>query len=401
VTAQPASESSGTGLTSRPAATLLAVWAVTLIALASVVLWLELTYTPPAAEQGQPEAAEVADPTAVPVPSEREEVSEATLPEDARPSDEAENIPTEDAQSATVSDEVPQPSAGVGAATEEQQQTAEIRLAPAPAPDLVQQTNAGLQLPIIGEAGRAPWKIYSRPFLGNADAPRIALVIQGIGLNADTDRSAMEQLPPEVTFAVSPYAETPQDVADRARAAGHEVLLMLPMEPFDYPDNDPGPLTLLVDMPQDEMIDRLHRILGRFQGYVGVVNHMGSRFTSDRTAFEPVVTDLARRGLLVLDARTSADSVLPVAARTAGLPTVVNDRYIDNDASAVAIDRLLDRLLQIAREEGAAVGIGRPYPVTLARISSFAERLAGTSVVLTPLSAVVGIRDGGGRTAAR
>jgi len=204
-----------------------------------------------------------------------------------------------------------------------------------------------------------------------------------------------------VTFAVSPYAETPQDVADRARAAGHEVLLMLPMEPFDYPDNDPGPLTLLVDMPQDEMIDRLHRILGRFQGYVGVVNHMGSRFTSDRTAFEPVVTDLARRGLLVLDARTSADSVLPVAARTAGLPTVVNDRYIDNDASAVAIDRLLDRLLQIAREEGAAVGIGRPYPVTLARISSFAERLAGTSVVLTPLSAVVGIRDGGGRTAAR
>ena len=396
MTAESASPGAGTGIRTRLAVVALAsVWALTLIALAGLAAWLELTYTPPAADEIQAPDRTASETTS----AEAEATTRITDPPPAASSGsgDAAQAPTE----ASASPEE-QGSAGPQAtASQPEGRAAEIRLAAAPAPDLVESAGGGLLLPIAGPAGRAPWKEYSRPYLGDPDAPKIALVIQGIGLDAERDRAAIEQLPPEVTLAISPYAQAPQELSGRAREAGHEVLLMVPMEPLEYPANDPGPLTLLAEMPQDELIDRLHRVLGRFQGYVGVVNHMGSRFTSERPALDPVMNDMARRGLLWLDARTTAESVLPEAAQAAGLPVAVNDRYIDNEASAATIDELLARLLRIARLEGAAVGIGRPYPVTLQRIAAFARTLEDSPAALAPVSAVAGIRPDDAQAPAR
>lgn len=395
MTADPASPDAGSGFGNRPAAAVLAsVWALTLIALAALVIWLELTYTPTplaADPESSPERVESEDTPA----GDQSATRIADAPPEASPDlggGDAAAAADEAAAAAETTD---------GVAQESEPQPAEIRLAPAPAPDLVEQAGADLLLPVAGPAGRAPWKEYSRPYLGDPDVPKIAIVIQGIGLDAAQDRAAIETLPPEVVLAISPYSQAPQEVADRAREAGHEVLLMLPMEPLEYPANDPGPLTLLVDMPRDELVDRLHRILGRFQGYVGVVNHMGSRFTAERSALEPIMDDMMRRGLLLLDARSTADSVMPEMGRTAGLPTLLNDRYIDNEISATAIDGHLDRLLRISRERGAAVGIGRLYPVTLDRIAAFARKLEESPAALAPVSALVGDRQGGPRAAAR
>lgn len=392
MTADHASHEVRAGFGSRPAVVALAfVWAVTLIALAGLVMWLELSYTPPAVD---PVAARTPAPSADVTTDSRTATEIADLPAVA-----TSGIGSDAARAAE--EKASDPESTQAAASETGPQAAEIRLVPAPAPDIVESTGDDRMLPIVGSAGRVPWKVYSRPYLGDPEAPKIALVIQGIGLDATQDSAAVERLPPEVVLAISPYSREPQEIAERAREAGHEVLLMLPMEPLEYPANDPGPLTLLVDMPRDELVDRLHRLLGRFQGYVGVVNHMGSRFTAERGALEPVMDDMRRRGLLFLDARTTAESVLPDVARAAGLPVVVNDRYIDNEVSAAAIDEYLGRLLRIAREEGAAVGIGRPYPVTIERIAAFARTLDGSPVVLAPISALVGARSGESQAAAR
>jgi len=385
----------------RPAAAVLAtVWAGTLLLLAGGALWLELSYTPPPPVATPEEAAEgTAEGVDTAAPAE----GASSTGSEGGPVDGTGGAGPAQDRPAARGDPQPAPASSDAAARAGEGDTrapADIRLAEAPVSDLVEPGPDGL-LPVAGEAGRTAWQVYSRPHLADPDAPRIALVVQEIGLNESATEATIAQLPPAVTLALSAYAAEPQAVARRARAAGHELLLMVPMEPFDYPANDPGPHTLLAGMPPEEMLARLHYVMGRFAGYVGLVNHMGSRFTADAQALAPVMADLSGRGVLFLDARASARSVLPAAAREARVPVVVNDRYIDNDVSGEAIDRQLDELLRIARAQGAAVGIGRPYPVTLRRIAAFAERLETEGAALAPVSALVGLRNVAESRAAR
>ncbi len=346
---------------------------------------------PPAADPSSAEHASHAGPAA-PV-SAVEEHASAAIPEEAH----GDGTVADTAHAPHGS--VPTPSAEGGAADEAADAPATIgrrddglplALAPAPDPALIERTPEGL-LPVRGADGRLPWQAYSRPFLADPGTPKIALVVIGLGLSSKRTRAAIEKLPAEVTLAFSPYGRRLQDLAREARAHGHETLVMVPMEPGDYPANDPGPLGLLTELTPAQNLQRLRRVLGRFAGHVGIVNDMGSRFTAERGALAPIVAEIGRRGLLMLDARTTARSRVPELARRYGVPFARNDRYIDNVARADEIDRYLAELETLARRRGSAVGIARAYPVTIARIRAFAEGLETRGLVLAPLSAVVEI----------
>ena len=354
---------------------LVGVWALTLLLLAGAVVYLQLGYSPP------PAAETTATGTASPPP---EAAGEADEPEPAEAGTAPEDAP---AAGAEVAEAVPEE------ATHAEEASSLIRLAPAPDPDLVENGPHGL-LPVKAPDGRQAWRVYARPFLGDPVAPRIALVIVDIGLGREATDAAIDTLPPEVTLAISPYAPEPQEVARRARAAGHEVLLMVPMEPLGYPDNDPGPHALLVDRPAEEVRDNLHYVMSRFQGYVGIVNQMGSRFTTEKQAVALVIGDLAPRGLLVLDARSAPRSLLAPVAAEMGVPHAANDRFIDNTPSSQEIDRTLEVLVNLATTRGRAVGIGRPYPVTLARIRAWAGTRAARAPKLVPVPAAAGPGEG-------
>ena len=163
------------------------------------------------------------------------------------------------------------------------------------------------------------------------------------------------------------------------------------MEPIDYPKNDPGPKALFTHLAQEENLERLHWVLGRSVGYVGVANFMGSRFTTSPDVLRPVLAELRDRGLMFLDSRAAARSLATTMASEIGLPRAVNDRFIDVKASRTAIDRRLRELEQIATRDGAAVGLGYPYPVTIDRVTRWAKGLREKeSIALVPISAVVG-----------
>ena len=127
--------------------------------------------------------------------------------------------------------------------------------------------------------------------------PAIAIVIHGLGVGAAKTNDAIMKLPGAVTLAFTPYGSDPAKLVERARTQGHEVLLQVPMEPFDYPDNDPGPQTLLTNANAEQNIDRLHWHLSRFQGYAGLANFMGSRFVATDAAMQPVIREAGKRGL--------------------------------------------------------------------------------------------------------
>jgi hypothetical protein len=261
-------------------------------------------------------------------------------------------------------------------------------LAAVPDQGLIERTADGL-LPKIGGDGRKPWQVYARPFDPNDKRPRIALIIGGLGQSSAATEAAIQRLPGAVTLAYTAYARNLPQWVDLSRAAGHEVLLTLPMEPVGYPANDPGPHTLLVSLSEAENRTRLNWLMSRFAGYSGVVNLMGSRFTTEAGPLKPVLDELNKRGLLFIDSRSSLNSVAGKMAGEIKLPRAVNNRFIDTKAARPDIDKRLEELEQIASSEGVAVGIGAPYPVTIERVALWVQQLEGKGIALAPVSAVV------------
>nr|WP_207457315.1 divergent polysaccharide deacetylase family protein [Azospirillum sp. SYSU D00513] len=268
-----------------------------------------------------------------------------------------------------------------------------VTLVAAPVPGLVEETRNG-PLPRIAEDGRKPWQVYARPFPEADKRPRIAIVLTDMGLSGVTTGNALQNLPPTVTLAFVPFADRLDGWVERARAKGHEIMLSLPMEPLGYPRDDPGPNALLTMLAPDRNRERLEWSLGRAVGYVGVTSTTGSKFTGNEDAMKPVVEALKARGLLFLDSRANPKTVGSSMAQKAGVPRAVADRVIDRDLSRGAIDDQLRELEAAAKANGAAVGIGSPYPSTIERINTWLTGLADRGIAIAPVSAVVNRQKG-------
>jgi polysaccharide deacetylase 2 family uncharacterized protein YibQ len=160
------------------------------------------------------------------------------------------------------------------------------------------------------------------------------------------------------------------------------------MEPFDYPDNDPGPQTLLTSLPPAQNLDRLQWVLSRMQGYVGVANFMGARFTSNETALAPVLSDLAQRGLLYFDDGTSARSLAQKMAIASKAPFVKADIVIDAKPNWSDIDAALEQLERLASNRDFAVGVASALPVSIERIARWAKGAEARGIRIVPLSVV-------------
>ena len=235
-------------------------------------------------------------------------------------------------------------------------------------------------LPIIAHDGRTPAQAYARPF-HDTGKPRVALVIGGLGLNSAATKSAIERLPPEVTLSFVPYADNLQGWIDLARANGHEVLLEVPMEPTDFPNNDPGPQTLMANAAPAETVKRLDWLLSRASGYFGVANYLGGKFVTSDSAMTAFTGQLKARGLAFVDDGSAS-------GRGAGVPRASASSVIDEQLAADSIDHALLGLEAAALQHGSAIGSGFAYPVTVEQVTHWAQGLAGRGYQLAPASAV-------------
>lgn len=263
----------------------------------------------------------------------------------------------------------------------------QVPLKPAPNENLLIRGDNG-QKPVLGPDGLLAWKEYARPYEGDNETPRIAIMITDIGLNSKSSAAAIENLPGQIDLAFSPYGRNLQNWMDQARAKGHEGFLMIPTEPLNYPENDPGPHTLIADMSERDNLLRLDWILSQVTGYVGIVNHMGSKFTASEEALTPVITDLQGRGLMLVDARSTRFSMAARLARRMSMPRALNDRYIDNVLTSDEIKRQLEELENTATTFGAALGLARATPITINEIAAWAQSLEAKGIELVPVTAI-------------
>jgi polysaccharide deacetylase 2 family uncharacterized protein YibQ len=254
-------------------------------------------------------------------------------------------------------------------------------------PALIENTSIG-PLPRIADDGRKPMTVYAAPAPAAAKF-KIAIMVGGLGTSATATQAALAALPPGVTLGFAPYAGDVGEWAGKARAGGHEVLLQIPMEPFDFPESDPGPNTLRAGQDEDANLQRMRWALSRFTGYAGVTNLLGQRFLADSAALSPALANLNRRGLYFFDNGAASQSVAPSVAAQVGIPSAQSNANIDSIQTATEIDRRLSELESLARTNGSAVGSASLYPVSIARIAAWAKGLQARGFVLVPVSAIV------------
>jgi polysaccharide deacetylase 2 family uncharacterized protein YibQ len=191
--------------------------------------------------------------------------------------------------------------------------------------------------------------------------------------------------PYTVSGAVLPVLPGSARAAGDLERSGKQVLLHLPMEPKRYPEERPGPGLVLRSQSEEEIARTLEADLESVPGAAGVSNHMGSAATADARVMRAVVRVLARRGLFFLDSRTTGATVAREVAVEQGVPSVSRRVFLDDVATEPAVSRMLEELIADARADGFAVGIGHPYPATLAVLEKELPRLSAMGVRLVPV----------------
>ncbi|MDH4439673.1 MAG: divergent polysaccharide deacetylase family protein [Rhizobium sp.] len=265
--------------------------------------------------------------------------------------------------------------------------TQDPRLAGQPNEDLIERTGDG-DLPTVSASGLRPFDFYARPWSG-ARATRIAIVVGGIGLSQTGSQTAIRELPEDITLAFAATGNSLQRWMQAARRTGHEILLQVPFEPFDYPDNNPGPHTLRVGLDAKKNLSELHTSLAQITNYTGIMNFLGGRFLSDADALEPVMRDIGRRGLLFLDDATSAQTLTGTLAGTIGVPHGFADMVVDDQIDRTAILKKLDELERVARRNGGAIGVASAFDESVAAISQWMDEASTRGIEFVGVSALV------------
>ncbi|MDE1152183.1 MAG: divergent polysaccharide deacetylase family protein [Micavibrio sp.] len=222
--------------------------------------------------------------------------------------------------------------------------------------------------------------------------PYIAIVIDDMGVDQKRSARAMDKLPPEVTLSFLPYSPRISEQTQKAYNLGHEIMVHMPME-AERRGIDPGPNALTTDLSIEEVKARTLKNLDAFKFYVGVNNHMGSKFTQDRTRLGTVMDELAPRHLFFLDSLTAPESVAESVARDHGLPTTHRDVFIDHFENAPLVAQFLNRIEYVGRTGGSVVAIGHPKDVTLDALEKWLPTLKAKGFELVPLSKVIDLRQ--------
>jgi len=244
----------------------------------------------------------------------------------------------------------------------------------------------------VNTSSEAAWLKNSVAFAVPQGRPLIAVVLDDVGVARSHAELAID-LPGVITLSFMTYADGVADMAARAHAKGHELMLHVPMEPLGQ-HVDAGPHALTVGASEGELLKRLAWGLNRFPGYIGINNHMGSRFTQDERGMRVVLGELKRRSLLFLDSRTIGNTVGDRLAVGMGVAHVMRDVFLDNEMDEAAVIKQLMHAEKIAAGKGQAIAIGHPHPATIAAIRTWIPQAEARGFVIVPLSTVAKLRLG-------
>ncbi|RIJ24166.1 divergent polysaccharide deacetylase family protein [Henriciella barbarensis] len=272
-----------------------------------------------------------------------------------------------------------------------QESRSTLALPHAPVAAVSERTPVGT-LPKISDDGRTPAGVYARPFANTEGRPTVSIILGGLGINRTHTRSAIDELPPEVTLSFAPGTRDLQGWIDQARAAGHEVLLEVPLEAYELSSGPAHPQSLTTAMQEAQIDARLSALMASASGYFGLTNYQGGRFLRSPESVTHLARLTAARGLAFVEdgslPRSAMDTVTtdaPLRFRRANFP-------IDTQPHGGDIQERLLELETLAIDKGSSVGSGFAYPVTIDILKAWTDSLPAKGIVLAPASAATHTR---------
>ncbi|MDL1963625.1 MAG: divergent polysaccharide deacetylase family protein [Deltaproteobacteria bacterium] len=219
--------------------------------------------------------------------------------------------------------------------------------------------------------------------------PMVAIIIDDIGYDKKIAEKFLS-LDAVLTLSLLPHSLFQNKIARKAHEKGFEIMLHLPMEPFEYPSIDPGPGMLLTSMSPDELIIQLNKNLEAISFIKGVNNHMGSKMTTSSTQMYQIFSILKKRNLFFIDSLTTSESLCKPSARLLQLPFAQRDVFIDHIQEPDFIRKQINLLIRIADKNGEAIGIAHPHIITYNILRELLPELQ-KKVQLVPASQIVRI----------
>lgn len=255
--------------------------------------------------------------------------------------------------------------------------------------DGLSEQKDGFTLPIIRSSDdMTVFQTYKRPFVRADNKAQVAIVVVDFGLSESLSDAALKT-PEGVTLALTPYADNPAQWGEKAREAGRELWLSLPMQVESAGSDDTGPLTIRMNTPIEENQKRLFTVLSSASGYVGLLSQQGHNVSADDLAVRPIIQQIFGRGLGFAESNPGGAGFGESYARETGAPYARNNVWLDADLRPENIDRALQVLEMNATKNGKAVAFVHPYPVVLQKLSTWMGQADSKGLQIAPLSAMV------------
>ena len=266
-------------------------------------------------------------------------------------------------------------------------QASRIRAVPNPDPNLLRDTPFG-KIPIPAPDGRIAMHYYRNSFDGGDGAPTVSLILGGLGLNKALTERAIDELPPEISLSFAPYAKDLEFWTEKARKAGHEVLIELPMENYSGDPSALGAAGLLTSRSSAENLQRLDWLMSRFGGYFAATNYQGGKFAADDDAMAPILTKLTEAGVGYIDDTGAASALAAQTGASVASVTRVLPPAPD-DSARLRIKRELNALEKLAKRDGGALAKAYAFSATIDEIAEWSQGLERKDVALAPASAAL------------
>ncbi len=221
----------------------------------------------------------------------------------------------------------------------------------------------------------SPWTVlktalpskYYKP-MAQTETPTVAVILTGLGLNKNWTAHVLTTFKDKATFAFSPYSSNIEDQLQEATNLGHQALIALPLEPYNYPNPDPGPHTLLTGVKAEENIAKTKAILKKIPKGIGIIGEYGSRFTLSQPDLEPVLKEIKKHGSIFIDPYTTLHSQVQQTCKLLDMGCHQVDLKLTASEAVTQSDEFFKKVIQSAKENGIII-------VTVPAIPAFTDRL--------------------------
>ena len=243
----------------------------------------------------------------------------------------------------------------------------------------IRQSNQIIE-PVIAQTQALP---VVKPIEVEAKPSKITIIVSGLALSKSFTEKAFE-LPSKVVFGFSPYAAMIKEFTERARKENHEILVNLPLEPINYPVDDPGPLALLSNLNDHDNLERINEIFSRIGENLGVYTIEDERFTQTKSVV-PILAELKKRELNLVYGGAEHNLAFLQIAKAVGFNPIIIDSIIDKEVTEDSILASFFHLEELAKKNNHAVGMISPYPISINLLKNWLATFDSKKLTLSTL----------------